>query len=148
MKFRGDGKTPEFPNGQEYRILRRCHLNNLSKGLFDSIPRLVQNLWKIESKHPYVEARPVESSKRAPLDKEMLPVSTRTGAGPKYISRRGRKGTRGHPGTGHDRSWLAQSHSGKLMLFRRYRVCALVGKDARTRRISLQVISDIPSEII
>ena len=69
MKCWGDGKTPEFPNIREYRNLRRRHLNVLREGSFDIIPSLVGILWKVQPKHPYVEARHVESSKQAPLDK-------------------------------------------------------------------------------
>ena len=129
MKFRGDGKTPEFPNGREYRVLRHRHLNASSEGSFDSISSLVRNLRKIEPKHPYVEVRHLESSKRAPLDKEMLPVSTRTGAGLKL---HGAPLKEGYENTRIRDQILARPHSGKLLLFRRYSVCAFVGKDART----------------
>ena len=42
MKCSGDGKTPEFPNGREYSVLRRLHLNASSEISFDNIPSLVR----------------------------------------------------------------------------------------------------------
>ena len=53
----------------------------------------------------------------------------------------------GHAGSGQDRSCLAQFQSGKLLLFRRYSVCALVGKEARILRMSLHSIRDVPAAI-
>ena len=53
----------------------------------------------------------------------------------------------GHAGLGQDRSWLTQFQSGKLLLFRPYSVCALVGKEARILRLSLHSSSDVPAAI-
>ena len=53
----------------------------------------------------------------------------------------------GHVGLGQDKSWLAQSQSGKLLPFRQYSVCALVGKGARILRMSLHSSSDVPAAI-
>ena len=53
----------------------------------------------------------------------------------------------GHAGSGQDRSYLSQFQSGKLLLFRRYSACALIGKEARILRMSLHSSSDVPAAI-